>query len=109
MAVRESIDFTSAPNFRFGDREINIAFSATCPKGLVLTPFGNDRNSRLCIGNNNGKKNTEYTHAPLRFQIALETPRVAAVQHEKGCDEWNQKSDEPKGEFSIYPLAFQNE
>jgi len=45
----------------------------------------------------------------LRFQIALETPRVAAVLHEKGCDEWNQKSDEPKGQFTIYPLVFWNE
>lgn len=33
----------------------------------------------------------------LHVQQHLERPRVAALEHLLGCDEWNQNSDELKG------------
>lgn len=45
----------------------------------------------------------------LRLKKRLATPRVAALQQAKRCDELNHISDELNGKFVIYPLASENE
>jgi hypothetical protein len=55
------------------------------------------------------QKNFRTAFSILRPKKRLETPRVAALQQLRVCDEWNHNSDEWNGKFTIYPLASEND